>query len=58
MITIGMAKPSIEKVAVRTAEVVTESIFPIIMSTEEILVDINVSIVPLSFSPAPKSTAG
>ena len=28
------------------------------MSTDEIFVDISVSIVPLSFSPAPKSIAG
>ena len=28
------------------------------MSTDEIFVDIRVSIVPLSFSPAPKSIAG
>ena len=58
MITRGIIKPSNENVAVKTAEAVTDNILPIIISSEEILVEIKVSIVPLSFSPAPKSIAG
>ena len=58
MIVRGTANPSIENVAVNTAEVVTDNIFPIMISTDEMLVEIRVSIVPLSFSPAPRSIAG
>ena len=53
-----MIKPSNENVAVKTAEAVTDNILPIIISSEDILVEIRVSIGPLSFSPDPKSIAG
>ena len=54
----GIIKPSVENTAVITAESVIENILPMIISTEEIFVEIKVSIVPLSFSPAPISMAG
>ena len=40
MITRGIIKPSNENVAVKTAEAVTDNILPIIISSEEILVEI------------------
>ena len=45
----GIIKPSVENTAVITAESVIENILPMIISTEEIFVEIKVSIVPLSF---------
>ena len=57
-ISSGTINPSVENIAVMTADPVIANILPIIISNEEILVEINVSIVPRSFSPAPRSMAG
>ena len=53
-----MINPSVENIAVITAERVIENIFPIIISTVDMFVETSVSIVPRSFSPAPRSIAG